>query len=190
MVIILGIRFTTNDVLLFIDNKSSSTYTREQLGSPDLFKTVTIKNDDSLIGLGCTMENNTYYYCIHGTKKYRGKFYSSYLGSVEHDITMKAEIVFEENDICVGSTLDAYVVIYYDGNNSAGAWVEAKISFDEVGSNDYLRYTVDETTMLDYPFSNYNNVYLDSLSNLFIRDCFDAFNEFLIANDFKVFHKK
>ncbi len=190
----LGISFFTNDVLLFIDNRSTTTYKREQLAYPSLFKTVIIKNDDNTVGLGYAIDENEYYYCVHGTKQYHGKYYipdsnGMALYFEEHDISMKAEIVFKEDAIYEGAVLDAYVNIYYDGHIFNTAWIEAKITIEKIYSH-RVSYRVDEILFVDGIFQNYAHTSFDSIGKSLIRDCFDAFNDFLIANNFKEFHRK
>lgn len=189
----LGISFFTNDVLLFIDNHSTTTYKREQLSYPSLFKTVTIKNDDIPVGFGYAKDGNEYYYCIHGTKQYHGKYCVPDSNGIamffeEHDITMKAEIVFKEDAIYEGAELDAYVNIYYDGHIFNTAWIEAKIKIEKIYAY-RVSYSVDKTLFVDGIFQNYAHTSFDSIGSSLIRDCFDAFDDFLIANNFKEFHR-
>ena len=190
----MGIRITTNAVVLFIDNKSTTTYKINKLASPGTFKSIPIKTDEN-IGLGYAVFENETYYCIYGTLEYTDNFIVKYappdrpLLREEHRIKMKAEIVFKEEDIREGGAIEAHVYVFYDGHSFPAAWVDAEIKIDKVYSSS-IRYTITEETILDYPFLDYTDARFDSKGVQLIRSCFDAFNSFLVINDFKEFHRK
>ena len=184
--------FKRTDLIRFINRNSIAVYERKSFLLPTNFKTITISNENS-IGLGYSVYDGDYYYCIHGSEQFSRTFYMKDIkGNVtfsrNHTITMKAEIIFKEKDIQEGSAINGYVYFYENDYSTLVAELKAKMTVDKIYAS-RVSFKIENTLSTYGYFADYSDTGFETMGKGLLGECFKTFDNFLLTHDFERFHR-
>ena len=100
-------------------------------------------------------------------------------------------MVFQEKDLKKGegATVDVYVFFYAEDDNDPIAQIDIKLTSDGVGFGKTRYNTIEVNSKFWNNYAKWN-AHFSNQAWYFAGDCFEAFDDFLMVNDFDKFHRK